>query len=269
MQLKEHNCHKMNLSKLFPGLCFILALSCKSNPERVETPKAPLRNVVFIIGDDHATGVLGCYGNKIVRTPNLDRLASESVLFTNAFANSPMCSASRQSILTGRYPHEAGVTLLRTSFPEEQYTIAEHLQKYNFSTAIIGKNHFNNGLSHGFDQVIGRREWHQEMENREPRTIPDSIQVRPPWKPFRDHARIWLNSETLPGPYYDEDSYSSYFTRKACQFIEQNVDQRFCLWLDYNEPHCPCNFPIEFSGKYDPMDMPLPNGSPEDDRWGT
>jgi arylsulfatase A-like enzyme len=87
-------------------LLYFITAGC-SNPrlgqEGIQRDKA-IDNVVFIIGDDHATGVLGAYGNQIIRTPNLDQLASEGVLFTNAFANSPMCSASRQSILTGKYP---------------------------------------------------------------------------------------------------------------------------------------------------------------------
>lgn len=257
----------MNSLKFIGAIFSAFTFGCSPSLKENANQGIPIKNVVFILGDDHATGVLGCYGNKIVRTPNLDQLASEGVLFTNAFANAPMCSASRQSILTGRYPHAAGVTLLRTSFPDEQYTIAEHLKKYNFRTEIIGKHHFNNDLPHGFDQVISRNEWRQEMETKTPRIIPDSIKIRPPWKPFQDHARIWLNSETLPGPYYDQDSYTSFFTRKACEFIEQNKDQRFCLWLAYNEPHSPFNFPIDFEGKYRPEDMPLPQGSPEDDQW--
>ena len=75
--------------------------------------KEPLRNVICIIGDDHSANVVGCYDNDIIRTPNLDRLAQQGVKFTNAFAQAPLCSASRQSILTGKYPHATGVTLLR------------------------------------------------------------------------------------------------------------------------------------------------------------
>jgi choline-sulfatase len=122
-------------------------------------------------------------------------------------------------------------------------------------------------LTHGFDRVMSRREWHQEMKNKTPKPVPDSIKVRPPWKPFQDHARIWLNSATLPGPYYDQDSYTSFFTRQACEFIDQNKTNRFCLWLGYTEPHSPFNFPLDFEGKYRPEDTPLPQGSSEDNQW--
>ncbi len=229
--------------------------------------KAPLKNVVVIIGDDHSAQVLGCYGNDIIRTPNLDRLASQSVKFTHAYANAPLCSASRQSLLTGKYPHAAGVTLLFTPFPDEQYTVAEHLKAKGFRTGYVGKMHFNNNLAHGFEYRVDRRDYFEHLENNPPRPAPESLNHRPQWKPFRDPARIWLNADTLPSQYYDEDDIGTWYSNKAIEFIQQNKDERFCLWLGYHEPHSPFNFPIEYAGKYDPQQMPLPQGSPEDDQW--
>src|SRR5262245_26552524 len=80
-------------------------------------------NVLFIMGDDHAPYVIGAYGNKLARTPNLDRLAGSGVRFDRAYANSPICTPSRQSLITGKLPHAAGVTLLQTKLSEEQLTI--------------------------------------------------------------------------------------------------------------------------------------------------
>src|SRR5687768_3774511 len=80
-------------------------------------------NVLWIIGDDHAAYVTGCYGNKLVRTPNIDRFAASGVRFDRAYCNSPVCTASRQSFLTGRYPRTVGVTLLTTPFPEAERTL--------------------------------------------------------------------------------------------------------------------------------------------------
>ena len=78
---------------------------------------------MVIVGDDHANYTVGSYGNNLIQTPNLDKFAEQGVRFLNAYANAPMCSASRQSVQTGQYPHAAGVTLLFTSFPEEKITI--------------------------------------------------------------------------------------------------------------------------------------------------
>jgi len=128
-----------------------------------ELPK--MRNTLVIIADDHALHVTGAYGNDIIDTPNIDGLAKDGVTFTNAVCNAPICSASRQSLLTGKYPHGTGVSLLFTPFPDEgNTTIAEHLEGH-YATALIGKNHFNNwvwyplykdGLpKHGFDVLVG------------------------------------------------------------------------------------------------------------------
>ena len=243
-------------------------IHCNQQQTAEETTREePFRNILFIIGDDHTTNVLGCYGNELIRTPHLDRMAARGVRFTHAYANSPLCSASRQSMLTGRYPHAAGVTLLTTSFPEEQITLADHLKNYGFATGIIGKNHFNNNLNHGFDYKIERSDYQAYLEENPPREVPDSIRIRPPWKPFRDPARIWLNADHLPGGYYDENDIGTYYANKAVDFINQHKNERFLLWVGFHEPHSPFNFPVEYAGKYDLEEMPLPTGSPEDDRW--
>src|SRR5579862_4498609 len=100
-------------------------------------------NVLWIVGDDHAAHAVGCYGNKHVRTPNLDRLAAGGMRFDRAFCNSPVCTASRQSFITGRYPRTIGVTQLQTALPEKEPTLADMLKPAGYLTAAIGKMHFN------------------------------------------------------------------------------------------------------------------------------
>lgn len=252
---------KINIPHFFLFIILLLFGACrqKANLENVKA----LKNVVFIVGDDHAYTTLGCYGNPKIRTPNLDKLASEGVLFTRAYANAPMCSASRQSMLTGKYPHATGVTLLRTSFPDENTTMAEHLKNYGFKTGLIGKDHFNNNLNHGFDYKIGRRNWLEQVNSN----IPDSIEVLPKWKPFQDPASIWLNAGTLPAPYYDEDISGTFYAQKAMEFIELNKEDRFFLWLAFHEPHSPFHFPVEDAKKYRNASMEVPIMSEEDEQW--
>lgn len=223
--------------------------------------------MLIIIGDDHSANVLGAYGNDIVKTPNLDRMASRGVRFEQAYANAPLCSASRQSLITGRYPHATGVTLLRTAFPEEQVTLADHLQEAGYVTGIIGKNHFNSDQNHGFGLKIERNDYRAYREQNPGRAVPDTVDVRPQWKPFRDPARIWLNAEALPGDSYDADDIGTWYAQQTSQFLANHQDTSFCLVVGFHEPHSPFNFPVEFAQKYDPSDMPLPSGSSEDDRW--
>ena len=240
----------------------LLSTACSAFQDR-----GPVRNVVVIVGDDHSAEVLGCYENPIVRTPNLDQLAFEGVRFDRAYANSPVCTPSRQSIITGKLPHAVGVTLLATPLAESETTIADYLGSFGFSTGAIGKMHFNSSLKHGFDYRVDTAEHQAYLKAKPGREVPSDIPVRPPWKPFQDPARIWLNADVLPGGLYDDDSEGTFFTREAIGFLERNRHQRFCLWLSYHEPHSPFSFPVEFAGRYRPAEMPLPAVGPEDERW--
>src|SRR4051794_2512833 len=114
-------------------------------------------NFVFILADDHAGYVMGCDGNRRADTPNLDRLASEGTRFAQHYCNSPVCTPSRQSFLTGQLPHAAGVTVLKTPLAADKPTISGQLQRAGYKTAVFGKMHFNRpgqpGL-HGFDVAM-------------------------------------------------------------------------------------------------------------------
>lgn len=254
-------------------LCAAILLSCcQSDPPEAQEAETEIKyqNIVLLIGDDHSANIIGSYGNKVVRTPNLDKMAERGIQFNRAYTNAPMCSASRQSILTGLYPHAAGVTLLRTALSEEKITLADHLDGYGYHSAIIGKNHFNDWSkpsNHGFDIKVERKDYKAYLETTDVPDIPDSIQTRPQWKPFRDHARNWLNADGLPGNQYDDFDIGTWYADQANDFLEKNQDNPFLLWVGFHEPHSPFNFPVEFQGRYQPEEVPYPTGSPEDDPW--
>src|SRR2546423_4187194 len=111
-----------------------LALLLLAPPAPCAEPAAR-PNVLWICADDHAPYVIGAYGNKQVRTPNLDRLASQGMRFDRAFCNSPVCTASRQSFITGRYPRTIGVTQLKTPLSEREVTLADVLKRAGYDTA--------------------------------------------------------------------------------------------------------------------------------------
>lgn len=252
---------------LFSALAFSASAGQAGAQQLTVQDLKPFKNVIFIVGDDHTKGVIGAYGNKIVRTPNLDRLAKSGVRFEHAYASSPICSPSRQSLLTGKFPHATGVSLLQSSFPEEQVTLADYLTPLGFKTAIIGKNHFNNTLNHGFEVKIERKDHNNYLSQNPPDKLPDSIKVRPDFKLFVDSTAVCWNSKQLPSPLRDKDQPGVYYTNKSIEFINQNKNERFFLWIGFEEPHMPFNFPVEFAGRYNPNQFTLPQGSPEDDRW--
>ncbi len=222
-------------------------------------------NVLVICSDDHAAYVTGVYGNAQVRTPNIDRLAAGGIHFLRAYCNSPVCTASRQSILTGRYPRTIGVTLLQTPLPESEITMAETLKLAGFDTASIGKMHFNSDLAHGFDLRVDMPDYRRWLREQKQPATPKGVLVQPPWRPFRDPARKWLNAEARPVETVDAQTAGTYFAERAGEYIEAQHDKPYFLMVSFYEPHSPFHFPLEFRGRHDPSKFDVPPVGPEDE----
>ncbi len=105
---------------------------------------------MFLISDDQSASEVGCYDNKAVRTPNLDRLAAEGMRFTRAYVASPQCSPSRGALLTGRVPHVTGSSRLHVDVLPEFPSIIEALKKQGYFTGAYRKEH-QKGIEHQFD----------------------------------------------------------------------------------------------------------------------
>jgi arylsulfatase A-like enzyme len=107
-------------------------------------------NILFVFTDDHAYQSIGAYGSKINKTPNIDRLAREGMLFRNAFVTNSICAPSRAVILTGKYSHLNGVLDNVLTFDGSQQTFSKLLRKAGYQTALIGKWHLKSDPT-GFD----------------------------------------------------------------------------------------------------------------------
>lgn len=153
----------------------VLSLLASSGCAAEAVSKQP--NIIIIIADDAGWNDFGAYGNSGVRTPNIDRLAAEGMLFTNAFVTTSSCSPSRASILTGMYPHNTGAQELHMPLPADRKLFAGALQKAGYYTAASGKWHIGPKRAE-FDSIYdvrdpsGAADWIRALENR------------PPGKPF-------------------------------------------------------------------------------------
>jgi len=227
-------------------ILFVTLLGLMGGPTAFSAQKTPRPNILWIIADDHVPYVMGAYGNNQARTPNLDKLASQGMRFDRAFCNSPVCTASRQSFLTGRYPRTIGVTQLSSALSGNEITLAEVLKANGYDTGAIGKVHFNSDLKHGFDLRVDSEQHKQWLAAKGKAPLPAGVEMQPPWKPFADPASVWLNSECRPFGAVDADMAGTYFAEQAVQYLQQQREKPFFLMVSFYEPHSPFHFSVEY-----------------------
>jgi arylsulfatase A-like enzyme len=213
-------------------------------------PRAARPNIVFILADDLGWRDLACYGNEHHSTPHIDRLATEGARFTHAYAASPVCSPTRASILTGRWPARTGVTDWIPGRPSpakgplltpatarqlrlEEITLAEQLRQAGYRTANIGKWHLGGA---GF--LPGDQGFDINIAGTEGGSPPRS--PRPYFGPFE-----------LPGMKAGEGEFlTEKLTDEAVRFIEQNRQDPFFLLLSHFTVHIPLSAPQDLVEKY-------------------
>jgi choline-sulfatase len=134
--------------------------------------------------------------------------------------------------------------------------------------------HFNSNLKHGFDSHVDLSEYQKWLEVKGKQPVPSGIDTQPPWKPFRDPARIWLNSAVLPMAAVDADMSGTFFASRAAEFLAERGGARpgqaaarapFFLMVSFYEPHSPFHFPVEYRGRHQPGEFVVPEVGPEDD----
>ncbi len=130
-------------------LALLVLVGCAEATKEEEPEKRP--NIIFMMSDDHAYQAISAYSNHLIETPNIDRLAKEGMIFTNACVTNSICAPSRAVILTGKHSHLNGKIDNRFPFDTTQMTFPQLLQDAGYQTAMFGKLHFGNNPK-GFDQ---------------------------------------------------------------------------------------------------------------------
>ena len=209
-------------------------------------------NIVFLFSDEHAGTVMGNSGHPVVRTPHLDRLAEQSYTFDNAYCNNPICTPSRLSLLTGRYPHQIEAWDLGAIADRRYPTWGDYLTKAGYETVLCGRTHFN-----GTDRLLGfsRRllddlpRW-CNASGRPPRRTPDER------RGSNSHV-----AECGPGD-HEHTRYDRNVTDLAVDFLREKSaspdDKPFLLYCGFMHPHFPLIAPPEFYAQYDPDTLELP-----------
>ena len=136
----------MSLAILITIAALLLGFQKESSSNNYKRP-----NILFIMSDDHAYQAISAYSDKLTKTPNIDRIADEGMLFTNACVTNSICAPSRAVILTGKHSHINGKTDNVFPFDTTQITFPQLLQNAGYQTAMFGKLHFGNSPK-GFDE---------------------------------------------------------------------------------------------------------------------
>ncbi len=189
-------------------------------------------NIVLITADNLGYGDLGCYGNRVIRTPNLDRFASQGVRFTNFYTASPTCTASRAGLLTGRHPLRYGLNYQLSAeenkrgigLPHTETLLPAYLKPRGYVTGCFGK--WNLGFApgsrpteRGFDEFFGHRSGN-----------------------MHDWTHVYNGDHDLYQgiePVHREGYSTHLFAGAACDFLRRHRDKPVFLYLPFSAPHYP------------------------------
>lgn len=240
-------------------------LASLAAPAFAQTRRPP--NVVMIYADDLGSGDLSCYGNPTIRTPNLDRLASEGVRFTQFYSAASLCSPSRAALMTGRYPVRCGINFVlfpdsTGGLPESETTMAELLRGRGYATQIVGKWHLGHlpqylPTRHGFDSYFGipysndmslrtntvYEEINRQVGRKRSPAVLERYKNLPGIPLMRDEKVI----ETEP----DQAELTPRYTAEANAFLRKSAasGKPFFLYFAHTFPHVPLAASKKFRGR--------------------
>ncbi|MDQ8183582.1 arylsulfatase [Pelagicoccus sp. SDUM812005] len=227
------------------NLFLYAAITLAATLVSAETKTRP--NVILVMTDDQGYGDLGCHGNPILKTPELDKLHSESVRFTD-FHVSPFCTPTRAALMTGNHPAYTGAFRTssgRTLMHPDEKTVAHLFSENGYATGMVGKWHLGDNAPHrpqdrGFQEVL----WHRAGGVGQ---APDY------WgNDYFDDTYERASTDNKKGTFEKFEGYcTDVWFREGIRFIERNREQPFFLYLALNAPHGPYHVPPEWAKPYE------------------
>lgn len=237
--------------RLFLATVLVSQLACAYSASGIENPPSK-PNIVFIMADDIGYGDLGCYGQELIDTPNIDALATSGIRFTQAYAGGPVCTPSRSVLMTGRHNgHTAGrdnIPHYDTYLEDEDVTVAEVLKDVGYRTGGFGKwslgdaGTMGRATNQGFDTFFGYLN-QDHAHYYYPEYLDD------------DEDRLDLEGNGKTREHYSHNL----IVDRALEFVKENRTDPFFLYCAFTLPH--------FSSRNeDPDRLTIPSTSPYTDR---
>ena len=241
--MRFNNTHGIGLVVI--TILLILVTAC--NGDKV-SGKSDLPNIVIIFVDDMGYGDPGCFGG-VNPTPNIDKMAEKGMRFTDFYVAQPVCGASRAALLTGCYPNRVGIygapgPRSTTGINSNEMTIAELLKQKEYATAMYGKWHLGHlpeflPVNHGFDEYFGTP-YSNDMWPLHPAYVnlpPDAAKRKSNYPPLPVIGDDTVAIEEVTGEI--QEQFTTMFTERAVEFIENNANNPFFVYLAHPMPHVP------------------------------
>src|SRR5438034_3085859 len=213
-------------------------------------PRKP--NLIVFLPDQQRADTLACYGGKKVHAPNLNKLASESVVFERVYVTHPVCTPSRSSLMTGTWPHTNGCNRNGVPLDRRFRTFPELMEDKDYRTSYLGKWHL------GEEGPAGRG-FHQWIST-EPRGDYADFLISKGLTPDKQNGGF---SELAVSNLPLELSRPKFLEKRACEFIEKHHRDPFVLVVGFVEPHSPYNGPLNNEHPLDDVDLDVTATLPE------
>ena len=206
-------------------------------------------NLLFILTDQQRADTLGCYGNNVIQTPNLDTLARESFVFENAYVSQPVCTPARATIMTGLYPHTHDCITNNTPLGPQSRTIAEMVSG-EYICGYYGKWHLGDELmpQHGFDRWLSTEDQYRtpysKKENVSHLSDYHRFLVKNGFRPESESYGSMVFARATSAKMPEQYTKAAFQAQEAARFIAQNRDRPFALYVAFLEPHPPYEGPF-------------------------
>ena len=216
-------------------------------------------NILLIFTDQQRGDTIHAAGNPVIKTPNLDRIAREGVLFSSAYTASPVCVSARCSLIFGQYPHNTGCADNGHRMPEDRPTFMQALSDSGYRTHGIGKMHFNpdpQGLR-GFQSREYQAEMRHSVEDDDYLKFLRANGYEHVYDPFGSRGEMYYIPQPaqMPAKFHG----TNWVGDRAVQFIrEAETSRPFFLWASFIHPHPPFSPPTPWNKLYRGPLMPLP-----------
>ena len=201
-------------------------------------------DILVIMSDEHNAGVLGCYGNNIIQTPNLDRLAAGGTVFQNCYCNSPLCVPSRLAFTSGKYISRVGAWNNSCWLPSADYpSLPRILNAAGYESILCGKMHYDSTRRYGFTEIGGNMN-NNFKDGRGNRRKADDLTPTPGPSPRFDDFHAGDSSSIL--------NHDRKVTAATVEFLENRKagEKPFFLLVGYLAPHFPLTVPQEYWDRY-------------------